>query len=72
MSESIDLEFLAQQCERILSEVVAIRTNAATMCAELAGMRIDSAGVRTEMTGVRGELASLRDAISTMGRAWSR
>jgi hypothetical protein len=76
MSESIDPEFLAQQIERILAELAAIRMNDATMRAELAGIRTDNVGIRTELAGVRAEmsgmrveLASLRDAISTMNQA---
>ena len=64
--EKVDLNFIARQLERVLTEQAAMRTEQAIFREDMASMRNEQASLRTEMTSMRTEMASMREQIARL------
>ncbi|MCB9943020.1 MAG: hypothetical protein H6851_07650 [Geminicoccaceae bacterium] len=57
--EKVDLNFIARQLERVLTEQAAMRTEQAIFREDMASMRNEQASLRTEMASMREQIARL-------------
>ena len=59
LMEKVDLNFIARQLERVLTEQAAMRTEQAIFREDMASMRNEQASLRTEMASMREQIARL-------------